>query len=423
MSTSLYLSMPKAAAKNITTRSHTQSAKKRRAEETEAAGTSAAGPSATSTSVASTAAATNASAPNDPSQWRASRLRDCDTITKTDAINQYRLRKKDDLEGIPYQTEGTVVAGVIRPMYIYKERDIERRAWEKHGGPEAFDAYLAKLRETYVKKNGPNADFPQPRTYEARDQGPRISISRLSPSSGPIDLYVMNSPTLLRVKEQMVPWLWTAYNKALSWIDTMNDWWDDSMSAAFDRGFFKCTKDREGPMKDALVTTRTYPPRPTEVLAPSPSVDKVRAVLAAAAKLPSKKNWGSAKLPGLAAVYRYSDEDGELESCTYKWSDEYVEVLFLALIEVVEAHGTGPEGFEGIWWEVYDKYVAVLMDGPHYDRREKMWTVDPAAEWLDGKFAPLGNTYRSKCSAGKRYNELLPRLHPRGERSVGVRPR
>ena len=34
----------------------------------------------------------------------------------------------------------TVIRDVARPMYIFRERDIERKAWEKHGGPEAFDA-------------------------------------------------------------------------------------------------------------------------------------------------------------------------------------------------------------------------------------------------------------------------------------------
>ena len=73
------------------------------------------------------------------------------------------------------------------------------------------------------------------------------------------------------------------------------------------------------------------------------------------------------------------------------------------------------------------QYIDVLMDGPQYDRRKKMWTVDPAAEWLDGQLALVedadNETYRSKCEAGKRFNDLLPRLHPQGQRSVGVRPR
>ena len=33
----------------------------------------------------------------------------------------------------------TVARGIVRPMFIYKERDVERRAWEKHGGSEGFD--------------------------------------------------------------------------------------------------------------------------------------------------------------------------------------------------------------------------------------------------------------------------------------------
>ncbi|KAI1783574.1 hypothetical protein LXA43DRAFT_321537 [Ganoderma leucocontextum] len=317
-----------------------------------------------------------------------------------------------------YDTPRTVVRGrLVRPMYIYKERDIERRAWERHGGPEAFDKYLAKWRESYLKKNGPRAHFTQPRTYE--DPHGEVSIVSIKPGIsrlGPVDPYVGRSPTLLNIKNQMAPWLWTAYNKALSAIDDLN--WE--ASAFGGPGFFMRDKDREGPMKDALVLAPTYPPRPTEPLPSSASMDKVRAVLAEAANLPEGgPGWGRDDVPGLTFVSGYGGAGEPFDY--YEWSGDYFESLFAALIEVIDAHGLGPEGLEGIRWEVYDKYVKCMHAGPHYDRGEEVWT-DKAAEWLDGQFASVGNTCRKKCAAGRRYNDILPRRHRRGHPSVGVHP-
>ena len=34
----------------------------------------------------------------------------------------------------------TVVAGKKRDMYLYKERDVEWKAWERYGGPDGFEA-------------------------------------------------------------------------------------------------------------------------------------------------------------------------------------------------------------------------------------------------------------------------------------------
>ena len=112
---------------------------------------------------------------------------------------------------------------------------------------------------------------------------------------------------------------------------------------------FAHDKNREGTMKDALVMMSTYPPRPAELLAPSPSVEKVRAVLADAPQKGSRRN------EGITITASQYDEYGDPVSFKYRWSEEYLERLFTALIEVIEEHGTGPEGFEGIRWEVYEK--------------------------------------------------------------------
>ncbi|PIL35043.1 hypothetical protein GSI_02830 [Ganoderma sinense ZZ0214-1] len=286
--------MPR-AAKNDTTRKHEQSAKKDRAEQTEAPGPSAAGTSAAGASVASPSAvstrATGSSASNNPSSSRrASRLRAFDTLT-----------------------------------------------------------------EWCLKENGPRPHVTQPRTSGDR-RLPQLTIDRLSPPPpGPRDPYILSgSQTLWRIKEQMPPWFWTAYNKAL-WLIDFHGAWGTGDSAPL----FICDKEREGPMKDALkMMMPTYPPRPPEPLAPSPSVDKVRAVLADAAKLPPDEQWGRDDIPGMKVTTEY-DMYGAPESWEYEWSDKYLERLFLALIEVIDEHGTGPAGFEGIRWEVYEKVRAM----------------------------------------------------------------
>ena len=67
---------------------------------------------------------------------------------------------------------------------------------------------LAKLKVSYLKKYGPHAEFPQPRTYA--DPFPSISIARLrqstSHSSGPIDLYVRGSRASAR--ESTTRYMW-----------------------------------------------------------------------------------------------------------------------------------------------------------------------------------------------------------------------
>ncbi|PIL35029.1 hypothetical protein GSI_02816 [Ganoderma sinense ZZ0214-1] len=377
--------MPKTATKSGTSRTHESSRKKR------------------SSTNAQTQIAESSTAPSDPSRWRASKLRDSDTITKGNAVKQYHL-KQSDFEGIPFRTEQTVAKGrFITSMYIYKERDIERRAWEKHGGPEGYNKYLTKLRAMRIKKHGPHSYFPQPSTYDDPRGGVYgASIQPGIPSGSNVgDPYVGRSPTLLKIKNQMAPWLWTAYNKALSDLDEPN-WMSIGLSG---RGLFTEDRDREWPMKRALVPASTYPPRPAHPLASSGSVDRVRAVLEEATSLPEGTQ----------------EEDVE----DYEWSEDYLERLFSALIEVVNQHGLGAEGLEGIRWEVYDKRVACMHDGIYYDRGDDVWS-DGAAEWLDGQFTDVGILLemrcRGKCPAGRRFNHMLPQRHPRGYASVGVCP-
>ncbi|KAI1788894.1 hypothetical protein LXA43DRAFT_893921 [Ganoderma leucocontextum] len=284
-------------------------------------------------------------------------------------------------------------------MYVYKEQDIERRAWEKHGGPEGFDKHLAKLRARHIKKKGLDARFPQPKTYEDPRGGVQV-------------------PDPFEHQEANGPWLWIAFNKALSAVDEL-----DEEAMALGGGFFTKDKDRERPMRAALAVADTYPPRPPEKLPSSERVDRVRAVLAEAASPPQfGPDWGCDDIPGL--TFRSWNCGPELVE-EYEWGGDYLERLFMALIQLIDELGLGREGLEGIRWEVYDKYVDCMHKGQQYDRRKGRWS-DDAAEWLDGQFTKVGIlldvSCRGKCAAGRKYNDMLLFCNPSGSMSVGVRP-
>ncbi|PIL35068.1 hypothetical protein GSI_02856 [Ganoderma sinense ZZ0214-1] len=358
--------------------------------------------------------AQSASSSSDPSQWRASKLRPTDTIAKTYALAQYHL-KAADLVGIPFETTETVVNGVKRAMYLYNERAIERRAWEMFGGPEAFDARLAKLKARHLEKGNKTA-FQQPGTYE--DPRGKVAIVSLAPSTSrsSSDPYVGKSPRLLDIKGKMPLWLWTTCNRALLAVDE-----GDEMAMALGGGRFTKAADREWPMRAALRLAKAYPPRPDQKLPSSECVDRVRAVLAEAplAPKPDDSDWGRDDIPDLTF---HSGHSGPEPTEEYRWSGDYLERLFTSLIQLIEELGLGNEGWNGIRWEVYDKHAECLHEGPQYDRREGRW-VDWAAQWLDGRFADVGIqlivSCRGKCPAGLVFNDMLPFRHPQGHRFVG----
>ncbi|KAI0694703.1 hypothetical protein C8Q76DRAFT_634279 [Earliella scabrosa] len=227
-------------------------------------------------------------------------------------------------------------------MPLYREQDVERRAWGKHGGPEAFDAYLDKLQQRHVKKHGPHKPFTQPAQYASR--GGMVYIVGLKESQISCDRYVGKSPTLLRIKQKMPEWIWKACNEALEWQDLRNY---ESLALG-GRGFFVRDQDREGPMERALELSRRYPERPKDPLVSSPSVDMLREVLTTAPAIPK----GEAYDEIIHELVRYEDFAGDV---SYRWSDAYVGRICSALFGVIQEHGTGDEGWRTARWEVYDK--------------------------------------------------------------------
>lgn len=82
-------------------------------------------------------------------------------------------------------------------------------------------------------------------------------------------------------------------------------------------------------------------PAPTTI---SPTFQALRTALAQAPKM------GTKGPDVLCQTYNYPDM-GE----SYYWSPSYFTRIFQALIDIIEAHGTGDEGWGSARWIVYDK--------------------------------------------------------------------
>ncbi|KAI0642897.1 hypothetical protein C8Q79DRAFT_1012905 [Trametes meyenii] len=149
----------------------------------------------------------------DSSQWRASRIPEDQTINKTRALDEYRL-KLEHISDLPFTPVENYRVGGTCPevtMCLYKERAIERRAWERHGGPEAFDAYIEKLRRAHEARNarkGTKTRFTQPYTYDPTRQLPaHVACWRTATAAG--------SARLSRIQQEIPRWIWDECLKVL----------------------------------------------------------------------------------------------------------------------------------------------------------------------------------------------------------------
>ncbi|GJE94929.1 hypothetical protein PsYK624_111050 [Phanerochaete sordida] len=315
----------------------------------------------------------------DGSTWRASRIRIHETINKTAAMKLYRLTA-GDLAKLSFEIKAPDAGRPAnhQPTHLYNEREVEKTAWRKYGGPEGFEAHLVKLKARHAER-WPDCEFPTPNAYQALSAGPAMPVEG--------DEWTV-TPGLAQIKKRMPEWMWAAYNAALDDIEMYG------MEGP--RGI--TYRAREAAMKAALTFVGEYPTRPDEVLPSSRSVVKLRAVLARAPAM------------GSDGEDMKSHFDGFTGDVTYFWSDDFTEELFEALITVIEKRGI--EGWEHVRWEVYDKYRECLP-GISYDIKEKRWT-DDAIEWLCGRLHHhprfLSTRRCEYTDAGRQYNRLLPRL-------------
>jgi len=90
--------------------------------------------------------------------------------------------------------------------------------------------------------------------------------------------------------------------------------------------------------------------RPSGSLVSSESVDKLRVILARAPQIPKDGDWEDE----IDGVVRFETWHPEWD-VWYDWDKTCYDTVFHALIEVVEQHGVGDEGWASAGWEVYDR--------------------------------------------------------------------
>ncbi|GJE94928.1 hypothetical protein PsYK624_111040 [Phanerochaete sordida] len=318
------------------------------------------------------------------------------TINKTAARRLYRLTP-EDLDGLSTKIVEKVATIKGRKeivlMTLYNEREVERRAWTRHGSPDAFEAYLTKLKTRYhANAKTKDKPFPLPFPYNhlACPHDPRIAaLPRPPPLVDPDDAWCL-TPALVRLRPRFAPWLWRACNTRLDAVG--------ASAYTFERHGLSYAQ-REAALKRAVEDlVPVYPARPDGGLPSSPSVEMLREVLR-----------GAPRSAGDEDLEVHEQFDGDV---TYYWGDAYTARLFEALVGVIEEHGLGAEGWETVRWEVYDKYCD-CFSGITYDEREVQWH-DHAFAWLCGRLdhaSDVLSTRRCEYSeAGRRYNDMLPQL-------------
>jgi len=154
--------------------------------------------------------------------------------------------------------------------------------------------------------------------------------------------HILKSPILLAIKQELQPWLWEKLNYVL-------DYYDHGSEYGYLGSRFEGPKARVPMMQQAFAKANAYPQRPPYPLPSSPSVDKLRDILASAPTASSER--GASAPKGLKLKYTNSPEYEEW----FEWDDELLTNVCLALVAVIRQHGLGDDGWSTIRWEVYDK--------------------------------------------------------------------
>ncbi|PIL34964.1 hypothetical protein GSI_02751 [Ganoderma sinense ZZ0214-1] len=347
----------------------------------------------------------------DPSQWRESDLYEEITINKSKALAQYKLREKD-LDGLDFHV-GKILnyKGFKVDTYLYKEIEVERRAWERYGGPEAFEAVLQKKHEEHQQKPRPRKNFQQPSQY-ARGALKRKLGARKAARTDP---YIKRSRALWQIRDAMPRWLWDACNAALDVHNTPPPPGDDvqvgastsKKGKAKGTAKFKPLFDTDKKREAALRLAFALPMARTNAYATRPIPDPGDSAPGAGAAQ-SSPEWcclfevldGAPRLPaalgeqgeGLTMQVAGGTQAGSA-TYLYEWDASYLDQLHDALSAVVRAHGGGlQEGWAAAKWAVYDVF-AERMSGLEFvlsdDKGNGTWT-DPAAGWLAEGYAASG---------------------------------
>ncbi|KZV90821.1 hypothetical protein EXIGLDRAFT_719943 [Exidia glandulosa HHB12029] len=279
-------------------------------------------------------------------------------------MDNYYLNRRQ-LSGISFQTV-TTASG--HNAHIYWEQDVERAAWRVYGGPDGLKQMLRRKKakhDSAQSSKQPSEHKPVP--------APEWFLLPWERWVRTEDLFALR---------QQVPeassWLWEAVNVCL-------DSEESARRARVSELFVLAPwTARKGIVRDAV---QGYIPRYPARLPPLPrpasrSVAALRQVLGAA---PSAHNDVD---DGIETI---TNEAGDV--IAYCWDEAYLDRLFAMLVAVIQAHGTGAEGWESIRWEVYDKYTECITGLRYVEGVSGPW-VDDARQWLVGNL-PKGRKYPS----------------------------
>ncbi|KJA25719.1 hypothetical protein HYPSUDRAFT_37160 [Hypholoma sublateritium FD-334 SS-4] len=319
----------------------------------------------------------------DRSQWRPSRLPETAKINKSAALTNYHLSRTNDLDGLSFKTEQTVIkipgrGNTVVKMFLYSEREVEMRAWEKYGGPKKFERMLDDKEAKFYRKNGgvQSRTFLRPRDYPSKISfGPRVCGNKdnLDPET--------STPGLIATKDMLAgrgqQWMWDAINKVIS--EDMEVRYGDS---DYNSGRSKSShgKERESLVDYALKTLDKYPPRPSGTLAPIES-HSFHALITTLARAHAPTYVQGQDDPEVIEIHT----DGFTGEESVYWTEKYNEEVYTCLIKIIQDHGL--DGCMRARWLVYDQYVRCNMGGLTYSDEHRgpglIWN-DSARFWIDG---------------------------------------
>ncbi|KAF5318045.1 hypothetical protein D9619_012120 [Psilocybe cf. subviscida] len=302
----------------------------------------------------------------DKSQWRTSKIPVGTTINKSAATSNYHLNVKN-LEGLKFERTETVIHDVVRPMFLYQERDVEYRAWEKYGNPEAFDQMISTKGAKYYEKHGRNAKkpFPQPSSYTQ----PAIMIVPASMFRDAAERYYdASTPKLLAMKQKLQredkEWLWKAIVDAYQRQDGRPGKLEQEWVILSAQEYF----------------VSRYPRRTQDdpALSNSASFAALRDVLSRAPVWNEERD-----------RYKEAHQDFEMTHITFldmidipDWTRTYCNKVYDALSGIIAEHGA--RGWKQARWMVYDRYAECNLGCVEYEkiRGDYVWG-DEGIVWLE----------------------------------------
>ncbi|KAI0629808.1 hypothetical protein C8Q77DRAFT_1064861 [Trametes polyzona] len=308
-------------------------------------------------------------------------------ITRTNAHLEYRSRV-EDFVGLDSEDKHILVNEGMEGHHaeLFKEQDIERRAWTRHGGQKGFISYLKGLYRKHAirkAKKGTNTTmkpFRLPRGYHRDVLGvsppplPSAPSQQFNPS-GPEEEAPGMLPSATRIKSLMPPWLW---DNCTSHLNQLDGWLQRKGRKALS------AQQRESAMDSALEFAKNYPARDPPGPVQSPWVVALRRTLEDA---PSRPHGYAPGQPLDGVVFLGKSE--EVNIYLFQWDDVYLRRLFAALQAAIRCNGWDHAGWLSLRWEVYDKFMHCVGPKILYDPSRQRWH-DSGRQWLVRDFVEAG---------------------------------